>query len=523
MNWIDVNWTSCELKVYNLQCKIFKASKNNSIREVRKLQRELIKMIEAKFIAVRRVSQDNAGKQTPGIDGRIYRSGDDKSKLAKSLVLDGHSDPIKRVYIPKGTQGELRPLGLPTIRDRSKQMLVTLALEPEWEARFDYNSYGFRPGYSAGDARWMLARQIQNGPKFVLDADIEKCFDNISHDYLMRKLGQSGAIESQILAWLQAKVIEPAGENKSLNQDNKGTPQGGIISPLLANVTLNGMEDVVKGRLIRYADDFIVLDRDDQTIEQDYNSLVDYFRPMGLSFNDGKTSFGHTMDYYQGRPPGFDFLGFHYRNYHVSKHSGVKNTRGKNQDFITVCRPSNKSVRKHKQIIRTELKRLKSAPIAKVIKQLSKRITGWAEYFSLSQSTKTFTSLDGWLFERIKRWGAKRSKGTGHFVVKSLSKVKWRLSCISNGRTLSLKRYDSFKVKKWVKVKKGASYYDGSPEYYARRLSLTNSKISRMRGVLVKQQYNCAVCKGVLTPVTATVVSEVNGKLCFVHDYCQNK
>jgi RNA-directed DNA polymerase len=187
-NWKNINWTEVNLIVYDLQCKIFKASVNGSsdIARMRHYQKTLVNSKEAKLVAVRKVTQDNRGKKIPGVDGKLFLSNSERIKLANNLRLDGSTDLIRRVFI--STSKSKRVLGISTMKDRAKQTLVKLALEPEWEAKFDPNSFGFRPAFSSADAKWMLTRQIQGAPKYFLDGNIKDCFNSISHEYLLKKL-----------------------------------------------------------------------------------------------------------------------------------------------------------------------------------------------------------------------------------------------------------------------------------------------------------------------------------------------
>jgi RNA-directed DNA polymerase len=236
-----------------------------------------MKSWSARALSVRRVTQDNTGKKTAGVDGVKSLSPAARLKLVNNLKLGSKVSPTRRVWIPKPGTQEKRPLGIPTMKDRALQALVKLALEPEWEARFEPNSYGFRPGRSCQDAVEAIFLAIRAKPKYVLDADIAKCFDRIDHDALLNKLNTFPTIRRQIRAWLQAGVME----GKQLFPTSEGTPQGGVISPLLANIALHGMENRIKqyadtlptrsGRgkrdnrsslsLIRYADDFVILAR----------------------------------------------------------------------------------------------------------------------------------------------------------------------------------------------------------------------------------------------------------------------
>ena len=265
-----------------LQARIYRASSRGDVNTVHRLQRLLMKSWSGKCLAVRRVTQDNQGKKTAGIDG--WKSLTPKLRLTLVNSLGEHrgkSAAVRRVWIPKPGTKEKRPLGIPTIYDRAHQELVKLALEPEWEARFEPNSSGFRPGRSPHDAIEQIFICINQQPKWVLDADIAKCFDRINHNALLDKLGTTPTIRRHIKGWLKAGAIDwtSFAERKGFNPTKMGTPQGGVISPLLANIALHGMEEVVKtafptkdikekgkymgcindAHLIRYADDFVVL------------------------------------------------------------------------------------------------------------------------------------------------------------------------------------------------------------------------------------------------------------------------
>jgi RNA-directed DNA polymerase len=337
---------------------IYRASSRGEIRKMRKYQRLLTKSYYALLLAVRRVTQDNQGKKTAGIDGIKSLTPMQRFNLVE--ILKSHpfkASPTRRVWIPKPGRDEKRPLGIPTMYDRALQALVKMALEPEWEARFEPNSYGFRPGRSTHDAIEAIYISINQKPKYVLDADISKCFDRINHDALLRKIGQT-PYRRLIKQWLKSGVFD----NKQFLDTVEGTPQGGVISPLLANIALHGMEERLnefaktlnmknnKGRqigqrdkirslsLIRYADDFVILHEDIKVVLQAKTVIQEWLNQVGLELKPEKTQIVHTLEEYEGNKPGFDFLGFTVRQWKV------KSTV---QGFKTLIKPSSKSIKTH--------------------------------------------------------------------------------------------------------------------------------------------------------------------------------
>ena len=225
--WKDINWRQVERYVFRLQKNIYAASRHGDIKRVRKLQRTLMRSWYSKLLSVRRVTQDNQGKKTAGVDGIKSLSPEERLLLASGLKLTGKSKPTRRVWIPKPGRDEKRPLGIPVMYDRALQALVKLALEPEWEAHFEPNSYGFRPGRSPHDAVKQIKLCIQQKAKFVLDADLAKCFDRINHVALLQKLNLNGKVRQQIKAWLKSGVIDQG----AFSATSEGTPQGGVITP----------------------------------------------------------------------------------------------------------------------------------------------------------------------------------------------------------------------------------------------------------------------------------------------------
>ncbi|MFN7883143.1 MAG: reverse transcriptase domain-containing protein, partial [bacterium] len=284
--WSTIPWPKAKERVLKLQRIIYIASKNDNIKKVRRFQHLLISSEEAKLLAIRKVTQDNTGKCTAGVDKVKNLTPIQRSKLVSNLTVPTKPLPLRRVWIPKPGKKELRPLGIPTIFDRCLQALFVSALEPEWEAKFEPNSYGFRPGRSCRDALAAIQSYIQKRAKYVIDADIAKCFDLINHEALLNKIGMKGIFRKQLRAWLKCGVLDA----NTFSETETGTPQGGVISPLLANIALHGLEHHLqefvkqfpmtypsgeKVRLsrraetlavIRYADDFVILHHDKEVI-----------------------------------------------------------------------------------------------------------------------------------------------------------------------------------------------------------------------------------------------------------------
>ena len=273
-NWKNINWPEVNQIVYDLQCKIFKANVNGSINiaRMRYYQKTLVNSEAAKLVAIRKVTQDNREKKMRGVDGKLTLSDLERIELVRILRFDGSADSIR--WVPKGSLNGL--FGISTIKDRAKQTLLKLALEPEWEARFDSNSYGFRPGYSIADAKWMVTRQIQGSPKYFLRTGIKNCFKDISHEYLLKKLNTTRTFKHQIKSWLKAGILNSDFLTSTEYAENN-IEHNEILSFLLVNIVLDGMEKLLKDKfnknvcLIRYGHDFVVLSKKKEVVVESQN------------------------------------------------------------------------------------------------------------------------------------------------------------------------------------------------------------------------------------------------------------
>ncbi len=410
VEWNELNWRKIQKATFKLQKRIYRAYISGDVRKGRRLQKTLINSYYNRLLSVRKVTQDNQGKKTAGVDKVKSLTPKQRLKLADNLKLGDKSKPIRRVWIPKPGRSEKRPLGIPVMRDRAVQALAKTALEPEWEAKFERNSFGFRPGRSAHDAIEAIFNQIRYKSKFVLDADISKCFDQINHQKLLTKINTFPKMRKQVRAWLKADICDYVKHERTPN--HQGTPQGGVISPLLSNIALHGMENrirQVKGAsLIRYADDFVIFHENLEALKQCQQIICEWLAQFDLELKPSKTRIVHTLNELDDTKPGFDFLGFNIRQYRVGKYQSGKNTKGELLGFKTIIKPSEESVKRHYQKLSDTIKRLNAAPQIKLINELNPIIRGWCNYFKSVCSKETFSELYRLTHIRIRRWADRR-------------------------------------------------------------------------------------------------------------------
>jgi RNA-directed DNA polymerase len=431
--------------------------------------------------------------------------------LVKKLELKGKSKPTRRVWIDKPGTDEKRPLGIPTMYDRALQALVKLALEPEWEARFEPNSYGFRPGRSCHDAIEAIFVAINQKAKYVLDADIAKCFDRINHRELLRKLNTFPTLKRQIKSWLRSGVMD----GKQLFPTSEGTPQGGVISPLLANIALHGMEkqilqvaETLPGSkrdnrkalsLIRYADDFVILHEDLTVVTRCKEIISEWLNGIGLELKPSKTRLAHTLIEHEGQDAGFNFLGFNIRQYPVGKNNtGYCN--GKPLGFKTLIKPSKQKVKIHYESISEVIEQHKAAPQAALIAQLNPIIRGWANYYRTVVSKEAYSELNTRVYRKLKSWGQRRHpKKPGKWVAnkywQTIGGDNWVFATRQEGKNpLRLQKHSATEIVRHVKVKGDASPYDGNLVYWSTRMGKNPEVPKTVATLLKRQKGKCAHC-----------------------------
>jgi len=506
--WHAIDWRAINRNVRRLQVRIVQATKESKWGRVRALQRLLTHSYSGKGLAVRRVTENN-GKATPGVDQEIWDTPEKKTQAVQALKRRGYrSQPLRRVYIPKSDGKTMRPLGIPTMIDRGQQALHLLALDPVVETTADRNSYGFRQKRSCADAigQCFLALRRANA-QWILEGDIKSCFDKISHDWLLAHVPMDRVI---LQKWLKSGYME----KRVLHESTDGTPQGGIISPALANCALDGLERLLQVKfparkrlksfggekpcvhLVRYADDFVITSKSKELLEGEIKPLVEQFlQERGLELSPTKTVITHVER-------GFDFLGQNVRRYPKGK---------------LLIKPSKKNVGTFLNGIRRIIKDAHGASAADLIDQLNPKIRGWANYHRHVVSKRTFGRVDHAIFSNLWQWARRRhpNKPSRWVKAKYFERRRdrdWTFfdeTCDDEGRPNKVWLYNakSTPIKRHVKVKGEANPYDPAYETYFEEREEAHM-LDTFRGTRTlrflwhEQRGLCTLCNTKITRIT---------------------
>jgi len=501
MGWNTIDWPKAHQEVRRLQARIVKATQAGRWGKVQALQRLLTRSYSAKVLAVQRVTE-NAGKHTPGVDGVVWKTPQEKWQAIQDLRQSGyHSQPLRRIYIPKNSDPtKKRALGIPTMHDRAMQALYLMALEPVAETTGDPHSYGFRPERACRDAIEQCFNVLtsRGRAQWVLEGDIKACFDTISHEWLLANIPLEKAL---LRKWLQAGYLEKG----QLFPTEAGTPQGGIISPVLANMALDGLEGRLREKyprgtrrakrakvnLVRYADDFIITGSSSELLETEVKPLVIAFlQERGLTLSPAKTTITHITT-------GFDFLGQHIRKYPNGK---------------LLIKPSPRNIRRFINHVRQIICDHRHIPAGQLVVMLNPVLRGWAMYHRHVVSKAIFCSLHHEIVMSLLRWAEwrHRTKGARWRKEKYFKRVgldNWVFFGEHKGKERQLFNIGKVPIKRHIAVRAAANPFDPTWEmYFEQRLGRKMTETLEGRDQLLRlwkaQAGICPICQQKITAET---------------------